>query len=60
VSENVPPEYGPLIKAADEPCGAFWQADVTKAAVNVQGIKIVLKGWAHNILRIEQRVARNA
>jgi hypothetical protein len=50
VSENVSPEYGFLVKAADEACGAFWQADVEKATVNVQGIKVVLKSWAHKIL----------
>jgi hypothetical protein len=55
VSENVPLEYGPLIKAADEAGDTSWQANVTKATVNVQGVKIVLKGWAHKILSIELR-----
>ena len=55
----IPVKYRPLVKAAKEAGGAFREAYVAEAAINVKRIEVMLEGWAHKRIRFTAQGARD-
>jgi hypothetical protein len=54
----IPIEYRPLVKAAKETGGAFREAYVAQAAIDVERVEVVLESRAHRNIRFKAHGAR--
>ena len=54
--QNITTENHPLVKPAKEAGRGFRQSNVAQATIHMQGIQVVLKSWAHQILNVEQSI----